>query len=153
VKKAVAISLFLLLVSGLAFAQTALRPDQFIAQPWSWTAAQTFSPVLGATRVVTAGSTDTLLITDCGQTVYYNNAAYTVTIPAAIVPASGTKCVIEIVTATANKITVTGSAVTKATLISADGYTGTQAVAGSGIALELTTISSAADAFLFGHGS
>ncbi|HEV2334978.1 MAG TPA: hypothetical protein VGS13_05740, partial [Stellaceae bacterium] len=119
----------------------------------TWTAAQTFGQVNGASRVVTAGSTDTLLATDCGKQVYYNNAAYTVTIPASIVPASGTVCRIDVITATANKVSVNGTAVSAATLISADSYTGTQAIAGSGISLSLTTIGAATDAFLFGHGS
>jgi lipopolysaccharide export system protein LptA len=117
------------------------------------TGAKIFRQVSGSTRVVSSGAADTLLATDCGKQVYYNNAAYTVTIPAAIVPASGTVCRIDVITATANKVSVNGSAVSAATLISADSYTGTQALAGSGISLSLTTIGVATDAFLFGHGS
>ncbi len=132
-------------------ANTGTLAELNLAQTWS--AAQTFGQVNGTSRVVTAGSTDTLLGTDCGKQVYYNNAAYTVTIPASIVPASGTVCRIDIITATANKVSVNGTAVSAATLISADSYTGTQAIAGSGISLSLTTIGAATDAFLFGHGS
>jgi hypothetical protein len=116
------------------------------------TGVTTVATVEGAERTVTAGSTDTLLSTDCGKTVLYNNAAYTVTIPAAIVPPAGTSCQIDIVTDTANKVTVTGTAVSAATLVSADSYTGTRNLAGAGISLKLIN-DGAAKAYLFGFGS
>jgi hypothetical protein len=119
---------------------------------WNHQGVNTFAAVLGSERTVTAGSTDTLLSTDCGKTVLYNNAAYTVTIPAAIVPTAGTSCQIDIITDTANKVTVTGTAVSAATLVSADGYTGTRNLAGSGISLKLIN-DGAAKAYLLGFGS
>lgn len=119
----------------------------------SCTNQQSFGQIYGSTRVVSAGTTDTLVATDCGGEVIYNLAAFTVTIPAAIVPASGTVCRIAIRTNTANKVSVNGSAVTAATLVSADSYTGTQAIAGSAISLDLTTVAATTKAFLDGHGS
>jgi hypothetical protein len=67
-----------------------------------------------------------------------------------MVPAVGSKCAINVVTQSANKVTLSGSGVT---LISADAYTGTQAIAGSGISLELTTVGTTKTGYLFGHGS
>jgi hypothetical protein len=119
---------------------------------FGWMAANaiTVSTVTGASRVVTTGTTDTLVAADCGKEVLYNNAAYTVTVPSSIVPASGSVCTVRLRTATANKVTVSGSGVT---VTSADSYTGTQAVAGSGISLDLTTVGGTATAYLDGHGS
>jgi len=109
--------------------------------------------VNGKARTV-SGSTDTLLSTDCGGSVFYNNAgATTVTIPAAIVPANNVTCNIDIIANTANKVSVNGTAVSAATLVSADSYTGTRNLAGSGITLKLSTVNSVATAYLFGTGS
>jgi hypothetical protein len=108
------------------------------------------SPSGGLSRNMTTGATDTLLSTDCNKTVYYDNAAYNVTVPSSIVPPSGNTCEIDIITLTANKVTLSGSGLT---IVSADGYTGTQAVAGSGIALLLSTVNGSSSAVIFGHGS
>ena len=126
--------------------------DCFGFPGFGWMAANaiTVSTVTGQSRVVTTGTTDTLLSSDCGKEVLYNLAAFTVTVPSAIVPASGSICTIRIRTATANKVTISGSGVT---VTSADSYTGTQAIAGSGISLDLTTVGATATAYLDGHGS
>ena len=126
--------------------------DCFGFPGFGWMAANaiTVSTVTGKSRVVTTGTTDTLLSSDCGEEVIYNLAAFTVTVPSAIVPASGSVCTIRIRTATANKVTISGSGVT---VTSADSYTGTQAIAGSGISLDLTTVGATATAYLDGHGS
>jgi hypothetical protein len=116
----------------------------------TWSGSNSFGQVYGSSRVMTTGTTDTLLATDCGKQVIYDLGAYNVTVPSGIVPTSGTTCRIDIITATANKVTLTGSGVT---VQSADGYTGTQAHAWSGISLTLTTVASTPEAIIFGHGS
>jgi hypothetical protein len=109
--------------------------------------------VSALTRTV-SGATDTLLASDCGHEVLYTNAgATTVTIPAAIVPNAGRVCGIRIRTTTANKVSVNGTAVTAATLVSPDSYTGTRALAGAFINLSLENVSSVATAYLDGFGS
>jgi hypothetical protein len=96
-------------------------------------------------RVVSTGSTDSLLAADCGNEVLYDNAAYTVTIPAGIVPASGSLCPIKVRTATANKVSVNGG-------VSGGGWVqGSQALvtgSGSSITLTLTSPVGTGDALL-----
>jgi hypothetical protein len=119
----------------------------------TWTGAQTFGAVNGGTNVQ-SGSTYTMASTDCGKTIVSTNAgAVTMTIPASIVPASGTACIINVLATQAAKVSVNGSAVSAATLISGHSYTGTSGSAGAMISLTLTTISAATDAFLTGDGS
>ena len=109
--------------------------------------------VNGTSRTV-SGITDTLLSTDCGKEIIYTSAsAVTVTIPQSIVPAAGTTCDIDILQFGAGKVSVNGSAVTPATLVSAHSYTATQGTAGAIIGLNLTTVSATAYAFLTGDGS
>lgn len=119
----------------------------------AWTGAQTFGQVQGGTNVQ-SGATYTMAATDCGKTIVSTNAgAVTMTIPASIVPASGTACVINVLATQAAKVSVNGTAVSAATLISGHSYTGTSGSAGAMISLTLTTISAATDAFLTGDGS
>ena len=103
---------------------------------------------------VQSGTTYTLVATDCGKTVLFtSNSAITVTIPASIVPASGTTCVVAILQGGTSKVAVNGSAVSAATLISAHSYTGTSGTQGAVIDLTLTTVSAATNAYLTGDGS
>lgn len=120
-------------------------------------------PSLGVPPVVTSllgssnpqsGATYTLAASDCGKTLLgTDTAAMTWTVPASIAPAVGLTCVVGIVTTTANKISVNGSAVTAASLVSANSYTGTTTTPGSQIVLTITTVGSTATAFLAGNGS
>ena len=113
----------------------------------------TVSAVNGATDVQ-SGTTYTLVASDCGKTaIFTSSSAVTVTIPASIVPASGTSCIITVIQAGSAKVSVNGSAVTPATLVSANSYTGTSGTAGSIITLTLTTVSATTTAYLGGNGS
>jgi hypothetical protein len=119
--------------------------------------------VLGSTNAATGTSgfcnqnatTCTLAAADCGTTVaFYNGASpVTVTAPAAIVPATGKSCIITIQGFGSAKVSVNGSAVTAATLLSASGYTGTRAAAGATVTLSLETVNSTHYAMLTGDGS
>ena len=103
---------------------------------------------------VQSGSTYTMVATDCGKTIIgTDTAAATYTIPSSIVPASGTTCIITVLATTAYKISVNGSAVSAATLVSSHSYTGTNGSAGSMISLTLTTVGGTAYAYLTGDGS
>ena len=125
-------------------------------------ATGTFAGTVGGATVtniqgssdVQSGTTYTLVATDCGKTVLFtSNSAITVTIPASIVPASGTTCVVAILQGGTSKVAVNGSAVSAATLISAHSYTGTSGTQGAVIDLTLTTVSAATNAYLTGDGS
>lgn len=88
----------------------------------TWSGTQTFGSVFG-TVTTQAGTTYTLAASDCGtEVVFTNAAAVTVTIPAALT----TGCNIAILqTTAAGQVTVTGTAVSAATLHSAHSYTKT----------------------------
>lgn len=88
----------------------------------AWTGAQTFNSVFG-TVTSQSGTTYTLTAADCGTEIAFTNAAaVTVTIPAALT----TGCNIAILqTTSAGQITVTGTAVSAATLHSSHSYTKT----------------------------
>jgi len=119
----------------------------------SWTAAQTFGTVLGTSNPQ-SGTTYTLASTDCGKTLFFTNAgAVTVTIAASIAPAAGTTCNMVIVQGGASKVSVNGSAVSAASLVSSHSYTGTNGTLGSTIGIILTTVSATATAYLTGDGS
>lgn len=106
------------------------------------------------TSNVQSGTTYTTIATDCGKTlIFTSNSAVTVTIAASIVPASGTVCIIAVIQAGSAKVSVNGSAVSAASLVSANSYTGTSGTAGAIIDLTLTTVSSTATAYLSGTGS
>jgi len=139
---------------ALAFGQaTGLRPDQFIALPWLWTGSQSFTQVQGK-FTTQAGGTYTFAATDCGtKVVFTSNSAVTATIPAAIAPAAGTSCNIAVEQFGTAKVSVNGSAVTPATLKSANGYTGTSGVSGAVIVLSVDTINGTPTATLMGNGS
>ena len=95
-----------------------------------------------------------MVANDCGKTIIgTDSAAATYTIPSSIVPASGTTCIITVLATTAYKISVNGSAVSAATLVSSHSYTGTNGSAGSMISLTLTTVGGTAYAYLTGDGS
>lgn len=145
---------FFLGAVALAFGQaTGLRPEQFIALPWTWTAPQTFGQVYGKSTVQ-AGGSYTFSASDCGTEVIFTfSGGSTATIPASIAPASGTTCNIAVLQDGAGKVLVNGSAVTPATLVSALGYTGTGGNVGAVILLNITTIGSTPTAILTGNGS
>jgi hypothetical protein len=70
---------FLLGAISLALAQTAMRPDQFVAAPWTWTGIQTFNAanIYGAHQSVTP----VVLVDGATVTPAGNNAnSYTLTI-------------------------------------------------------------------------
>jgi hypothetical protein len=119
----------------------------------TFTASQTFGQVQGK-NTAQSGTTYSFAATDCGtEVIFTSGSAVTATIPASIVPAAGTGCVIAINQSGAGKVSVNGSAVTPATLVSAHSYTATSGTAGSEIALRLTTIGATATATLTGDGS
>jgi hypothetical protein len=122
----------------------------------TWSGAQTFGPVYGSignSGAVISGTTYTFAAADCGKTVVFTSgSAVTATIPASIVPAT-TMCAMAVLQAGAGKVSVNGSAVTPATLISDSSFTGTSGTAGSMIGLTLLTISAATNAYLTGAGS
>lgn len=119
----------------------------------TWTAAQTFGAVLGAENDQ-AGTTYTVAATDCGKTIRATNgSAITITIPASIAPAAGTTCVFAVIQGGAGQVSLNGSAVSAATLVSAHSYTKTFNAVGATVAIELTTISATATATLTGDGA
>lgn len=113
--------------------------------------AATFTTVNGSSNVQ-SGSTYTMVASDCGKTIIntLSSGDATYTIPASIVPASGTVCNILVQTTVAHKALVNGSAVTAATLVSADSWVGTAATAGATIAIQLTTIGATTTATILG---
>lgn len=117
------------------------------------TGTTTVATVNGAGNPQT-GTTYTLASTDCGKTLpFTSSSAVTVTVPASIVPASGTTCIITVAQTGSAKVSVNGTAVTAATLESAHSYTGTSGTQWSVIQLTLTTVSSTTVAILTGDGS
>ena len=92
------------------------------AQNNTWGGVQTFGSVFGSVSTQ-SGTTYTLAAADCGTEIAFTNAAaVTVTIPAALT----TGCNIAILqTTSAGQVTVTGTAVSAATLHSAHSYTKT----------------------------
>lgn len=121
-----------------------------------WTALQTFADVTGSignAGAVVSGTTYTFVAGDCGKTVVFtSSSAVTATIPAAIVPAT-TVCAMVVLQAGTAKVSVNGTAVAAATLISESTFTGTSGTAGSMIGLTLLTVSAATRAYLTGSGS
>lgn len=118
------------------------------------TSATTNAGTVYGTSDVQSGTTYTLLAADCGKPTFFtSNSAVTVTIPASIVPASGTTCIISVTQSGTAKISVNGTAVSAATLISADGFTGTAGIKGATVDLVLTTVGGTATAYLSGQGS
>ena len=122
----------------------------------TWSGTQTFGPVngsIGNSGAAVAGTTYTFAADDCGKTVVFTSgSAVTATIPAAIVPAT-VVCAFAVLQAGTAKVSVNGSAVSPATLISEFGYTGTSGTAGNMIGLTLLTVSAATRAYLTGAGS
>ena len=111
-------------------------------------------PTLNGTTSTQTGTTYTFAATDCGTTVLFtSSSAVTATIPASIVPASGAACIIGVLQEGTAKVSVNGTAVSAATLVSPHSYTGTSGSQGSVIDLTLTTVSSVTDAYLSGDGS
>lgn len=118
-----------------------------------WSGSNQFAETLGAGRTSSA-TTDTLAASDCGTTVFYtSNSAVTVTIPASIVPANNIVCYMNIAQMGTAKVSVNGSAVTPATLVSELGFTGTSGTQYAIIGLTLSTVSSVTLADLTGSGS
>jgi hypothetical protein len=118
----------------------------------TFSGAKTFGQVQGKNS--TQSTTYSFAATDCGtEVIFTNSSPVTATIPASIVPAAGTGCVIAVNQSGSGKVSVNGSAVTPATLVSAHSYTATSGTAGSEIALRLTTIGGTATATLTGDGS
>ena len=75
---------FLLGAISLAFAQTVgLRPDQFIAMPWTWSGAQAFAQIQGTTYAPTFTSNNyTAAVSDCGKILLLpTGTSPTVTLP------------------------------------------------------------------------
>lgn len=112
---------------GLGTASTANTGTSGATLPFlngtnTFSGTQTFGSVFG-TVTTQSGTTYTLAAADCGTQVSFTNAAaITVTIPAALT----TGCNIAILqTTSAGQVTVTGTAVSAATLHSAHSYTKT----------------------------
>jgi hypothetical protein len=124
---------FLFVLSDLTFAQVIQR--------------------LGIGKTI-AGATYTTAIGDCGTTLLFtSNSPVTVTIAASLVPPVGATCIIAVAQGGTAKVSVNGSAVSAATLVSANSYTGTSGTAGAIIDLTLTTVGSTPTAYLTGTGS
>jgi imidazole glycerol phosphate synthase subunit HisF len=103
---------------------------------------------------VQSGTTYTFVATDCGKTILFtSNSAVTATIPASIAPVSGQTCIFTPIQGGTAKVSVNGTAVTAATLVSAHSYTGTSGTQGSAISIDLTTVGGTATAYLLGDGS
>lgn len=113
---------------------------------------ESFASVLGSSNVQ-GGSTYTFAASDCGKTIMFTGTSPVATIPASIAPAAGATCLIGVLQVGSTKVSVNGTAVSAATLISSNSYTGTSGTAGSEISLTITTVSSTATAFLNGTGS
>ena len=118
----------------------------------SWTAAQTFGAVLGTSNPQ-SGTTYTIASTDCGKTLLFTGTSPVVTIAASVAPAAGTTCNMVIIQGGSTKVSVNGTAVSAASLVSSHSYTGTNGTIGSTIGIILTTLSSTATAYLTGDGS
>lgn len=124
-----------------------------LGQSQTFTGTNMFGAVQGGVNVQ-SGAIYTIAATDCGKTLLMtDNSAVTVTLAASIAPASGTACTIAFVQGGTAKVSVNGSAVSAASLISAHSYTGTSGTQGSVIDVILTTVSSTATAYLTGDGS
>jgi|ERR1700691_3473526 len=117
-----------------------------------WTALQTFAAVNGGINVQ-SGTTYTTVAADCGKTLLMTGTSPVVTIAASIAPASGTSCVIGVIQGGSTKVSVNGSAVSAAALVSAHSYTGTNGTIGATVDIILTTVSATATAYLTGDGS
>ena len=122
----------------------------------TWSGTQTFGPVngsIGNAGTAVSATTYTLVAGDCGKTnIFTSNSAVTVTIPASIVPAT-TVCAMAILQAGTAKVSVNGTAVAAATLISDNSFTGTSGTAGNMIGLTLVTVAAQTRAYLTGPGS
>ena len=118
----------------------------------TFTATQTFAGVNGGVNVQ-SGTTYTIVATDCGKTLLMTGTSPVVTLAASIAPASGTSCIIGVIQGGSTKVSVNGSAVSAASLVSAHSYTGTNGTIGSTIDVILTTVSATATAYLTGDGS
>lgn len=123
----------------------------------SFTGQNKFAEVRGSagnSGSLITGTTYTTASADCGtQLVFTSSSAVTVTIASSIVPAFPEVCNIGIRQSGTGKVSVNGTAVTAATLVSDAGYTATSGTAGNYISLTLMTISGTAKAFLDGPGS
>lgn len=126
------------------------------AGTFAWTGSHTFGQTYGGIGnggAPVSGTPYTVAATDCGKFIIFtSNSAVTVTVPSAIVPASGV-CPIGILQFGTAKVSVNGSAVTPATLISESGWTGTSGTRYSLLGLSLMTIGGTAYALLNGSGS
>lgn len=121
---------------------------------WAWAQGGAAVGTILGTSNVQSGTTYTIAATDCGKTlIFTSNSSVTVTIPASIVPASITTCVIAVIQAGTAKVSVNGTAVSAASLVSPNSYTGTSGTAGAIIDLTLTNVASVATAYLSGTGS
>jgi hypothetical protein len=122
-----------------------------------WTGTHTFAAVkgnAGNSGTLVSGTTYTFVAADCGTTVVFTSgSAVTATIAASIVPTFPVSCSIGVLQAGSAKVSVNGTAVSAATLVSDGGYTGTSGTAGNQIGLLLLTVSGTAKAFLSGAGS
>lgn len=134
------------LVGGSGFARTQPAPGI----PSS---GGTVTSVYG-TISVKSGTTYTAAGTDCGTTLLFtSNSPVTVTLPSSIAPLSGVGCIIAVIQGGTAKVSVNGSAVSPASLVSANSYTGTSGTSGAIVDLVLTTVASTATAYLTGTGS
>jgi hypothetical protein len=106
------------------------------------------------TASILVGSTYSFSTADCGKTfIFTSSSAVTATVPASIVPITNVVCIITLIQGGSAKVSVNGSAVTPATLISPYSYTGTSGTLGSAISLILTTVAAVANVYLTGDGS
>ncbi len=106
-------------ISLLSAQTTGLRPDQFVALPWTWSGIQSFGEVIGGTSIQ-SGTSYTLAATDCGTTINFTSgSAITVT----TLNSLPIGCGIAILQAGAGQITVANGA--SATMNSAHSYTKT----------------------------
>lgn len=107
----------------------------------SVTGTKTFSSVKGKVGnggTPVSGTTYSMVAADCGTTIIYTNTSTnTTTIPASIAPTFPEVCAVGVLQLGTAKVLVNGSAVSPATLISDQGFTGTNGTAGSEIGLTI----------------
>jgi hypothetical protein len=142
--------------SGIAASNVdTLSGTQTITGNKTFTGNETFGTLQGAIDNTPTTSPYTFVAGDCGKTVLVSNGstAVTETIPASIAPGSTVACVISVIQGGTAKVSVNGTAVSAATLVSAHSYTGTSGTQGSEITLTITTVNATTTAFLTGDGS
>jgi hypothetical protein len=136
-KRAICLVCFLLGAAGPALAQsTGPQPDQFIALPWAWSGAQTFTEVRGGLpEAVTLTGNDYVAVpADCGKV----KALTTGTTPTVHLPNLNVSCTIRFITTAA--VSCQFLAVSGGSTINSQNFTHTRGTnAGASVSVEIVT--------------